>query len=58
MRLLFLTIPKPLKQYTLFKKDDPLRATSRRLINTFLQMKLPGTSNNSEKKRQGVRRIR
>jgi len=25
MRLFFLTIPKPLKQYTLFKKDDPFR---------------------------------
>ena len=49
MRLLFLTIPKPLKHYTLFKKDDPLRSASRRLINTFLQMKLPGTSNNPEK---------
>jgi hypothetical protein len=26
MRLLFLTIPKPLKQYTLFKKDYPFRS--------------------------------
>jgi hypothetical protein len=25
MRLFFLTVPKPLKQYTLFKKDDPFR---------------------------------
>jgi len=25
MRLFFLTIPKPLKQYTLFKKDYPFR---------------------------------
>jgi len=31
MRLFFLTIPKPLKQYTLFKKDDPLRSPKRRL---------------------------
>jgi len=30
-RLLFLTIPKPLKQYTLFKKDYPLRSLMRRL---------------------------
>jgi hypothetical protein len=30
-RLLFLTIPKPLKQYTLFKKDYPLRTLMRRL---------------------------
>ena len=26
MRLFFPTIPKPLKQYTLFKKDDPFRS--------------------------------
>jgi len=26
MRLFFLTIPKPLKQYTLFKKDNPFRS--------------------------------
>jgi hypothetical protein len=26
MRLFFLTIPKPLKQYTLFKKDYPIRS--------------------------------
>jgi len=25
LRLFFLTIPKPLKQYTLFKKDDSFR---------------------------------
>jgi len=29
MRLFFLTIPKPLKQYTLFKKDDPFRSHTR-----------------------------
>jgi len=29
MRLFFLTIPKPLKQYTLFKKDDPFRSLPR-----------------------------
>jgi len=28
MRLFFLTIPKPLKQYTLFKKDYPFRFPS------------------------------
>jgi len=37
MRLLFLMIPKPLKQYTLFKKDNPFRSPSRRLMNRFLQ---------------------
>jgi hypothetical protein len=26
IRLFFLTIPKPLKQYTLFKKDNPFRS--------------------------------
>jgi hypothetical protein len=26
MRLFFLTIPKPLKQYTLFKKEYPFRS--------------------------------
>jgi hypothetical protein len=26
VRLFFLTIPKPLKQSTLFKKDDPFRS--------------------------------
>jgi hypothetical protein len=26
LRLFFLTIPKPLKQYTLFKKDYPFRS--------------------------------
>jgi len=31
MRLFFLTIPKPLKQYTLFKKDYPFRSMRRRL---------------------------
>ena len=31
MHLFFLTIPKPLKQYTPFKKDDPLRSPKRRL---------------------------
>jgi hypothetical protein len=30
-RLLFLTIPKPLEQYTLFKKDYPLRSLKRKL---------------------------
>ena len=29
--LLFLTIPKPLKQYALFKKDYPFRSPRRRL---------------------------
>ena len=29
MRLFFLTIPKPLKQYTLFKKDYPFRSYTR-----------------------------
>jgi hypothetical protein len=28
MRLFFLTIPKPLKQYTLFKKDYPFRSNT------------------------------
>jgi len=28
-RLFFLTIPKPLKQYTLFKKDYPFRSPKR-----------------------------
>jgi hypothetical protein len=32
LRLFFLTIPKPLKQYTLFKKDYPFRSPSRMLI--------------------------
>jgi hypothetical protein len=31
IRLFFLMIPKPLKQYTLFKKDYPFR------FNTFFQ---------------------
>jgi hypothetical protein len=31
-RLFFLTIPKPLKQYTLFKKDYPFRSPSQMLI--------------------------
>jgi hypothetical protein len=30
MHLFFLTIPKPLKQYTLFKKDYPFRSPNRR----------------------------
>jgi len=29
MRLFFLKIPKPLKQYTFFKKDDPFRSPLR-----------------------------
>ena len=29
MPLFFLTIPKPLKQYTLFKKHNPFRSPSR-----------------------------
>jgi len=37
MRLFFLTIPKPLKQYTLFKKDYPFRSSSRRLMYKSLQ---------------------
>jgi len=28
LRLLFLTIPKPLKQSTIFKKDDPFRSSA------------------------------
>jgi hypothetical protein len=32
MHLFFLTIPKPLKQYTIFKKDDPFRSLRLRLI--------------------------
>ena len=31
IRLFFLMIPKPLKQYTLFKKDYPFRSMRRRL---------------------------
>jgi len=31
MRLFFLTIPKSLKQYTLFKKDYPFRSPIHRL---------------------------
>jgi len=42
MRLLFLTIPKPLKQYTVFKKNYPFRSPSRRLINKLLQTKFSG----------------
>jgi len=41
MRLFFLTIPKPLKQYTLFKKDDPFR--------NFRQFKLMHTYNEKTK---------
>ncbi len=60
MRLFFLTIPKPLKQYTLFKKNihsalpsglEALMAESggvgspnRRLIYKCLQLKLPESS--------------
>jgi hypothetical protein len=33
MLLFFLTIPKPLKQYTPFKKDDPFRSPNWRLMN-------------------------
>jgi hypothetical protein len=32
MRLFFLTFPKPLKQYTLFKKDYPFRSHWLKLI--------------------------
>jgi hypothetical protein len=32
LRLSFLTIPKPLKQYTLFKKDDPFRSHRWKLV--------------------------
>ncbi len=32
MRLFFLTIPKPLKQYTLFKKDYPFRSSNQSLM--------------------------
>jgi len=35
IRLFFLTIPKPLKQYTLFKKDDPFRSPLRTVESTF-----------------------
>ena len=31
MHLLFLTFPKPVKQYTLFEKDDPFSSSRRRL---------------------------
>jgi D-inositol-3-phosphate glycosyltransferase len=49
MRLLFLTIPKPLKQDTLFKKDYPFRSPRRRLSEPetdkyVLQTKLPAPS--------------
>jgi len=49
MRLFFLTIPKPLKQYTLLKKmiHSALRgvgSTCRRLINRILQTKFPDPS--------------
>jgi hypothetical protein len=32
LRLFFLTIPKSLKQYTLFKKDDPFHSYRRKLV--------------------------
>jgi hypothetical protein len=35
--LFFLTIPKPLRQYTLFKKDDPFRSSSWRVIYKCLK---------------------
>jgi hypothetical protein len=35
MRLFFQTIPKPLKQYTFFKKDDPINSPSCGLTHKF-----------------------
>ena len=37
MRLFFITIPKPLKQYTLFKKDYPFRSN---ICNTCVYNKI------------------
>jgi hypothetical protein len=48
MRLFFLTIPKPLKQHPILKKDHPFRSPSRRLIFKDLEEKLPERSSISK----------
>ena len=39
MRLFFLTIPKPLKQHPIYKKDHPFRSSRQRLILKDLEEK-------------------